>query len=302
MASKNKGLLIAGIGFGGVLVVSAVIVIAGAVGLFWLGGRDATLADVGGTELIVRTVPAHRDEVIEIYRRRLEAMELQGPPNIFIEGADSIVVQVPGEVAGELLTRSLLLRAQLEFRAVSTSADTFDLTQRAEDWTSEQQFAGVAVTDADVDAWLATQVPEDVQVLWSYERDAITGERRRGEAHAVFLTARVDGSMVARTDVETDQFQMPCVALEFDEVGRQAFCELTDDYTGSLIAIVLDGEVMSAPKVLEPICGGEARITMGSGSFDQVQQEALILAHALRAGALPAAVTLSSTRVITPGE
>jgi len=213
MAVENKGLLIGGIVFGGVLVVSVVIVIAAAVGMLWFGSRDATLAEVGGLELTVRTAPAHRDEVIDIYRRRLDAMDLQGPPNILADGADSIIVQVPGPVDTAVLKRTLLLRAKLEFRAVSTSADTSDLTQRADDWTAEQQFAGVAVTDADVTAWLAAQVPEDVDVLWSYDRDAMTGERRRGEAHAVFTTAGGDGSMIANADVETDQFQQPYVAL-----------------------------------------------------------------------------------------
>lgn len=271
MASKKKGLLIAAVVLLALAVLAAIGVIVVAIAIFWLNS-PATLAEVGGTEMIVRTAPGSRDEIVEIYRQRLDAMDLQGVPEIVLDGDDGIIVQVPGAVDGELLTRALLLRAQLEFRAVSAVAETFE----------------------------STQLEPDVEVLWSYDIDSVTRERTRAEAHALLPEVRVDGTMVADAKVETDQFNSPYVALEFDAVGRDAFCQLTDDYTGSLIAIVLDDEVMSAPKVMEPICGGHASITLGAGDVTYLHEEAQILASALRAGALPAAVTLESTRFIGP--
>lgn len=271
MAGKKKGIWIFAIVLFALALLAAIGVIVVAIAIFWLNS-PATLAEVGGTEMIVRTAPGARDEIVEIYRQRLEALDLEGVPEIVPDGDDGIIVQVPGAVDGELLTRSLLLRAQLEFRAVSAVADTFD----------------------------STQLAPDVEVLWSYDTDSMTGERSRAEAHAVLPEVRVDGTMVANAAVEFDQFNTPYVALEFDDVGRDAFCQLTDDYTDSLIAIVLDDEVMSAPRVMEPICGGQARITLGAGNVDYLQQDAQMLASALRAGALPAAVTLESTRIISP--
>jgi protein-export membrane protein SecD len=273
MASKSKGLVIAAVVFLVLAVLAATGVILVAAGIFVVN-RPATLAEVGGIEMTVRTAPGARDEIVEIYRQRLDAMDLPGIPNILTDGEDGIVVQVPGPVDSEILTRALLLRAQLEFRAVSAVADTFE----------------------------STQLDPGVEVLWSFETDSMTGQRSRAEAHAVLPEVRVDGTMIADATVEIDQFDTPYVALEFDAVGRAAFCQLTDDYTGSLIAIVLDDEVMSAPLVMEPICGGQARITLGAGNVDLLHQEAQVLASSLRAGALPAAVTLESTRVITPGE
>lgn len=272
MASKNRGLLIAAIVLIALAVLAAVGVVLAAVAIFLLN-RPATLAEIGGTEMIVRTAPGARDEIVEIYRQRLDALDLEGVPQILADGDDGIIVQVPGPVDGELLTRAVLLRAQLEFRAVSTVTDPLD----------------------------PTRVPDDVEVLWSFDTDPSTGERSRSEAHAVLRDVRVDGTMVASARVEVDLFQTPYVALEFDAVGRDAFCQLTGDYTDGLIAIIVDGVVMSAPRVMEPICGGNARITLGVGSVDYLQQEAQLLASALRAGALPAAVTLESTRVISPG-
>ncbi len=271
MASKKRGLLIAAVVILALAVLAAIGVVIVAGGLLVLN-RPATLAEAGGIELVVSTAPGARDEIVEIYRSRLDAMDLPGVPNIIADGDDGIIVQVPGPVDSGLLTRALLLRAELEFRAVSEGVDASD----------------------------PTQVPDDLEVLWSYDTDTMTGERSRSEAHALLLDVRVDGTMVANASVETDQFNTPYVALEFDDVGRAAFCQLTEDYTGRLIAIVLDDVVMSAPMVAEPICGGQARITLGAGNVDYLQEEAQMLASSLRAGALPAAVTLESTRVISP--
>lgn len=271
MASRNKGLLIGAIVLVALAVLAAVGVVVAAVAIFLLN-RPATLAEVGGTEMIVRTAPGARDEIVEIYLRRLDSLDLEGVPQVLTDGDDGIIVQVPGSVDGELLTRALLLRAQLEFRAVSSVADTLD----------------------------PTQVAADVEVLWSYDTDPMTGERSRSEAHAVLRDVRVDGTMIADARVEVDPFNMPYVALEFDAVGRDAFCQLTDEYTDGLIAIIVDDVVMSAPRVMEPICGGNASITLGVGNVEYLQHEAQLLASSLRAGALPAAVTLESTRVISP--
>ena len=58
--------------------------------------------------------------------------------------------------------------------------------------------------------------------------------------------------------------------------------------------------MLSAPKVIEPICGGKAQIAMGAGTAQEIGRQAQELAVALRAGALPAPVTVESVRVIGP--
>ncbi len=274
-----------------------------AIGLGYWAFRPRTLASEGGLEVVLRTEADSRDAVLEAIRFRLDERPGLRDVAILVEGDDGIRVQIPGVVDDPALMRLLTLQAKLEFLEVSSAATTPDLTQKAEDFRVERAFAGETPTDADVDAYLLSELLGDLEIRWSHTRDEFTGERHRDQVYAVHPVARVHGGMIGDARVEMDQFNMPYVALEFGAQGKQAFCELSDELTGGFLAIVLDDEVLSAPKVAEPICGGRARIDLGGVvSPHEAQQEAQDLVIALRAGGLPAAVTVESQRVIYPGE
>jgi protein-export membrane protein SecD len=81
-------------------------------------------------------------------------------------------------------------------------------------------------------------------------------------------------------DSQTGQ---PVVNFRFDNVGARQFGDVTKEHVDHLFAIVLDNEVISAPRIISPILGGSGQIT-GSGTA----KEANDLAILLRAGALPA--------------
>ncbi len=87
----------------------------------------------------------------------------------------------------------------------------------------------------------------------------------------------------------------PYVALELNARGAKLFEELTGAHVGRRLAIVLDNTVYSAPVIHERIGGGRASIT---GNFDI--KEARDLAIVLRAGALPAPVTIAEERTVGP--
>jgi len=273
------------------------------VGLGYWMLRPQTLAEQGGMELILQTEASSRDAVLEAIRRRLDERPGMDEAQVLAEGDDGIRVQVPGVVSDPSLVQLLTLQAKLEFLEVSQAAYTFDLTQQAEDYRSERALTGEAVIDADVDAHLRAQLLGDLELRWSYARDEYTGERSRDQAYAVHPDARLDGSMIADARVEMNEYNTPYVALEFNARGKEAFCQLSGDLTGGYLAIVLDGEVLSAPKVQEPICGGKARIDLGGmASPNKTMEEAQDLVIALRTGALPAPVEVTSQRVIYPGE
>ena len=113
--------------------------------------------------------------------------------------------------------------------------------------------------------------------------------------------ASLDHSHVEKARVQTDQYGLPYVSITFDDTGRQRFGEITAACVDEHLLIVVDDELSSAPIVMEPITGGEARITMGSGSFDEVEREASELASVLAAGALPTPVVLESNEVFGTG-
>ena len=94
----------------------------------------------------------------------------------------------------------------------------------------------------------------------------------------------------------TFQDGQPVVSIRFDTVGGRRFAQATRANVKRRFAIVLDGRVISAPVINEPIPGGSAII---SGSF--TAQSAQDLALLLRAGALPAPLTVLEERTVGPG-
>ena len=87
----------------------------------------------------------------------------------------------------------------------------------------------------------------------------------------------------ATTDPQTGQFVL---SFALDGQGTSTFCRITREPTGTRFAILLDNQVLTAPTINEPICGGTGQI---SGNFDA--HSANELAVMLRAGALPAPLT-----------
>ena len=85
----------------------------------------------------------------------------------------------------------------------------------------------------------------------------------------------------------------PVVSFRFDQAGATRFAEVTRQNVGLPFAIVLDGKVLSAPVIREPITGGSGQI---SGSFNV--QDANTLAALLRAGALPAKLDVIEERTV----
>ena len=85
------------------------------------------------------------------------------------------------------------------------------------------------------------------------------------------------------------------VSFTLDRVGAKKFGKATSDGVGKSLAIVLDGEIISAPVVREPIIGGNGQI---SGDF--TFQSATDLALLLRSGALPAPLNIIEERTVGP--
>ena len=96
----------------------------------------------------------------------------------------------------------------------------------------------------------------------------------------------------AATNQQTNQH---VVNLEFSDEGGKKFADLTMQNVGRTIAILLDGEVLTAPNVREPILGGKAEIS-GQKTLEEAQQLAVLL----RSGALPVKVNIIETRTVGP--
>jgi preprotein translocase subunit SecD len=88
---------------------------------------------------------------------------------------------------------------------------------------------------------------------------------------------------------------MPVVSFRLNAIGARRFCDVTTKNVDKPFAVVLDNEVITAPRINEPICGGSAVI---SGTF--TVEESSDLAVLLRAGALPTSLTVMEERSVGP--
>jgi preprotein translocase subunit SecD len=91
------------------------------------------------------------------------------------------------------------------------------------------------------------------------------------------------------------QTNEPAVTIQFDSEGGQKFARMTQQNVNKLFAIVLDGQVISAPQIREPIFGGVSQI---SGSFTTESANALSIS--LRSGALPVDLKIVEERSVGP--
>jgi preprotein translocase subunit SecD len=234
---------------------------------------SGTVDDEGGLKVTLEPVPRWLTETkenavrqaLQTITSRIDQMGLT-EPDIRPQGADRIVVQLPGvkdpEQAKSLLTRV----AHLEFKLVDESRTP--------------------------EAALAEGLPPGTEVLYEMEKNKETG-REKKTAYLLKKRALMDGSNITEASVAFDRFNSPYVSLSFNATGARQFEHLTEAHVKKRLAIILDNRVYSAPVIQEKIGGGRAQI---SGNFSM--EEARDLAIVLRSGALPAPVIFLEERTV----
>jgi preprotein translocase subunit SecD len=203
------------------------------------------------------------DQSVEIIGRRVNALGLV-EPSIQRQGLDRVLVQVPGLGDPQELIKVIGTTAKLTFRLVDTSMSV------------EQALQGRPPPESEI---LYGSKAENRQPYLLEKRAIVSGEE---------LTDAQPGF-----DQRTGE---PIVSFKFNTSGARKFAQVTQENVGRLFAIVLDDEVISAPVIREPILGGSGQI---SGSF--TVESANNLAILLRAGALPAKLTVIEQRVVGAG-
>jgi preprotein translocase subunit SecD len=232
--------------------------------------RDVEVIDAGDNVIRLTVTEAGLNDrirqavsqSIEIVRRRVDELGTV-EPSIQRQGADRVLVQVPGLDDPARLKQLLGRTAKLTFRFVDGSM-------------SAQQA-------------IENRPPPESEILMSSDRPP-----------APYLIERrvmVSGEDLVDAQPGFDQRSSePIVTFRFNNNGARRFAEATRQNVGRPFAIVLDNEVISAPVIREPILGGSGQI---SGNF--TVQQANDLAILLRAGALPAPLTIIEERTVGPG-
>jgi preprotein translocase subunit SecD len=138
-------------------------------------------------------------------------------------------------------------------------------------------------------------LPRNVSLHWEEDPIALTQRTFRRlyvTTEDTFVTGEMLEDATAQRDPQGSQAQ---VNFEFNRAGGRRFSRFTEQNIGNLIAIVLDGEIVSAPVVRARI-GASGVIEMGNADM----AEAADLALVLRAGALPAPLAIMEERTVGP--
>jgi len=202
--------------------------------------------------------------VREIVERRVNRYGVS-EPQVYVEGADRVVVEMPGVRNPEEALRLIGEMGELEFRSVPDK-------YRVEVETSP------------------TGTKE--RVIF---RDTEGKEVPQYQVYAESTLVVKGTELSPPTVIGYDQFGRPEVHLTFNREGARKFADFTRRNVGKHLAIWYDRECISAPVVQEPILDGRARIT-GIGSFE----EANLLKVILDAGALPVPVSVLWRQSISP--
>lgn len=240
--------------------------------------RDIARSPTGGNDIInftenpdglieARITPVHLRELsrqaaqqsIEVIRRRIDPT---GTAEVTIvrQGDERVIVQAPGVTDPQ----------QLKDRIGQTALMTFHMVRDVDpaDAAAGRLPPGAMLVQPYPDSGAAPEIVE--------RRPRFTGER---------LT-RANPS----TDPQTNEFVL---SFQLDSEGARIFCRITRENTGNRFAILLDNQVLTAPRINEPICGGSGQI---SGNF--TAESANNLAVMLRAGALPAPLSVIDERTV----
>ena len=211
------------------------------------GGRDVDVNVVDGNKIVLtetdagvaQSIDNAMAQAVEVIRKRIDELGTR-EPTIVRQGANRIVVQVPGLQDPSALKALLGKTAKLEFKLVDVSADPAEAAQG--------------------------RVPPGSQILPNISGGSIVVKRR----------AIISGDQLVDSQVSSDQNGAPAVSFRFDSTGGRKFAQATQENVGKPFAIVLDNKVISAPNINEPILGGSGVIS-GSYTTQSANELAILL-------------------------
>jgi len=226
-------------------------------GLDLKGGMYLTLK-VDTSKIPPDKIRQTTEVALEVIRNRIDEFGVK-EPRIQVQGDNSILVELPGVVDRNRALNIIGRVAFLEFKLVEDDPEKIKLAQEG-------------------------KVPFGYE--WKKFKDGYLLLKKEP-----VLTGK--DLATAATGFDVNMF--PLVTLRFNSQGAKKFAQVTRNNVGKRLAIVLDGVIKSAPRIREPILGGNAEIT---GDF--TLKEAQDLALVLRAGSLPCPLKIEEERTVGP--
>lgn len=254
------------------------------------------------------------DQSLETLRNRIDEFGI-AEANISPQGTDKIQVQFPG-VSDPTRIKDIIARtAKLSFQIVRSGTEVPEGPPRAEElrsWVKEFEDKTGNKIDGkmpfsnylrELNKFVAAKLPEGTEMLFHREVNVNT----RQTDYVPYILQRE--ALVTGEDLQDAYYSYdpdnnkPIVNFQLTPVGADKFEKATGANVGKAMAIVLDNNVHSAPRITQRIGGGRAVIKLGedgSRSTEELQNEAKDTSLVLRSGALPARLLFLEERLIGP--
>ncbi len=228
-----------------------------------------------------RIVESSIAQALETIRNRIDQFGV-AEPLIQKQGENQILVQLPGVKEPQRAIALIGKTALLEFRLLD------------EDHPIARLLPSRINADQEDNVIAEYKTPPENQILFERLIDQETGLTTK-RPYLVRREAALTGDLLSDARVSIGEFNDPYVSITFDPVGARLFEKITGENVKKRLAIILDNTVYSAPVIQEKISGGRAQIT-GSYTTEQANDLAIVL----RAGALPAPVTIVQNVTVGP--
>ena len=238
--------------------------------------KGLTVGYLGASKVHVFLTPQTVDEIvqravdqsIETIRRRVDETGTK-EPLIQSQGKGRIILQVPGLDDPQRVKDLIGQTAQLSFQLVDRIL-------------SREEAASFAVPPG--------------KMLVPARPSTADGEQESTLVYLVEKDILLNGEMLVDAHPSFDQFDRAEVFFALNRLGAQRFADITRENVGRHFAIILDGQVASAPQIKQAILGGSG-VIQGSFTVQQTQDLSLLM----RSGALPAPLVVQEERTVGPG-
>jgi SecD/SecF fusion protein len=283
---------------------------------------DAKLEGGALESAVQEAVKKTQGVALEVIRSRVDGLGI-AEPEIYPLLDNRIVIRLPGVDVNKRTEakNSIMSVAFLEFRLVHAESDA---------WVNELFSAGLTPSGFSIvrvgneqyyvrdrkaveDKAMDRAFWEDMKRFgakraaeFMLEKETLRDGSTVYKPTYIEVRKQLTGSALKDARVDYDQINRPYIGLSFNKAGAERFGKVTAAYaprgennlnndTGRRLAIILDGKLYSAPTIQDAIYSGNAQIT-GSFTVDECTR----LVNVLRAGALPAPVTIIEERTVDP--
>lgn len=274
------------------------------------GENDSELTYSLGREFRLEIEQNSVKKSIEVIRNRIDEFGVT-EPDILSMGTDKIVVQLPGVKDIERAKSLIGKTAKLEFKIVHDELASFpggQIPLALQKLMEESKKAGIEYKRgqrfsdyvAAMNAFYK-DIPKGHQLAFQKILNPATNEVEILLPYVVESATKLTGEELQDATVRINQEDnTPYVGLTFKSQGAILFEKITGDNVNRRLAVILDGNVYSAPNIQQRIAGGNAQITLGRGDYNTIMKEARDLSLVLRAGALPVELEFGEQRVVGP--